>query len=150
MLREKIEFTNKKEKKKQAFFGSLFVLLYSFLIMLIIWLLGVFPHAQIDQLIFTAVTPIDGTSSEILLSFYLKALVIPIILSLINLVLILKEVKLVLKTKKGKTHRLFPVLIKRPHLYAAIYLCIILGYSQYKFGYIQYVYYKLSPPTDLY
>ena len=149
-IREKIEFTNKKEKKKQAFLGSLFVLLYSFLIMLIIWLLGVFPHAQIDQLIFTAVTPIDGTSSEILLSFYLKALVIPIILSLINLVLILKEVKLVLKTKKGKTHRLFPVLIKRPHLYAAIYLCIILGYSQYKFGYFQYVYYKLSPPTDLY
>ena len=150
MLREKIEFTNKKEKKKQAFLGSLFVFLYTFLIMLIIWLLGVFPHAQMDQLIFTAVTPIDGTSSAVLLSFYLKALVIPIILSFVNLILILKEVKLVLKTKKGKSYRLFPVLIRRPRLYVLIYLCIFFGYSQYKFGYIQYVYYKLSPPTDLY
>ncbi|UTC66896.1 MULTISPECIES: LTA synthase family protein [unclassified Treponema] len=147
---EKIEFASKKEKKKQAFLGSLFVLLYAFIVMIIIWLLGIFPHAQIDQLIFTAVTPIDGTSSAVLVSFYLKALAVPVILSLVNLILILKEVKLVLKTKKGKIYRLFPVLIKRPRLYILIYICIFLGYSQYKFEYIQYAYYKLSPPTDLY
>lgn len=150
LIHKKIEFADKKEKKKQAFLSSLFVFLYSFIIMLIIWLLGVFPNAQLDQIIFTVVTPIDGTSSEVLVSFYLKALAFPLGLSLINLVFILKEVKLVLKTKKEKTYRIFPFLIKRPLLYVLIYLCIFLGYSQYKFGYIQYAYYKLSPPTDLY
>lgn len=149
-IREKIVFINKKEKKKQAFLGSLFVFLYTFLLMLIIWLLGIFPHAQIDQLIFTAVTPIDGTSSEVLLSFYLKALAIPIIISLVNLILILKKVKFILKTKKGSSYCLFPILIRKPRLCLLIYLFIFLGYGQYKFGYIQYVYYKLSPPTDLY
>lgn len=149
-IREKIIFANKQEKKKQFFLSSLFVFLYAFLIMLIIWLLGIFPHAQIDQLIFTAVTPIDGTSSEVLLSFYLKAIVIPLVISLVNIIFILKEVKFILKTKKGKSYRIFPILIRRPRLYLWIYLGIFLGYGQYKFGYIQYAYYKLSPPTDLY
>ncbi len=149
LKRKTILFTSKKDKRKTAVLASLCVFFYSVFFMLIIWLLGVFPNVDIDQAIFTAMTPIDGTSSAVLLSFYLEVIAVPILLTVLNLILILKE-KQIAVILQSKNFRIAPCLCKHPFLYLIVLVVLVTGYSQYKLKYVQYAYYTMLPPGDLY
>ncbi|MGF7110302.1 LTA synthase family protein [Treponema pedis] len=150
LVYENILFADKKEKAITAVLSVLYVFLYSITLMLIVWILGVFPNINIDQVIFTAMTPIDGTTGTIMLSFYIKVIAVPVLFSLITLILILKEKKAVLKLKNGKTFKLVPILCKHPVIYFSILIFFIGIYSQYKLEYIQYIYYIMQPSSTLY
>ncbi len=146
---ENLLFFNKKEKRKNAVSASLLVFFYGLFIMLIIWLLGVFPNANIDQIIFTAITPISGTSGAVTFGLY-SVIAVPVTFSLITLVFIIKEKKLVLYLKNGKPLKIAPPFCKHHGLYAAVLFVLLACYLQYKFGYVQYIYYALQPPSSLY
>ncbi|WP_252723362.1 hypothetical protein [Treponema pedis] len=130
LVYENILFADKKEKAITAVLSVLYVFLYSITLMLIVWILGVFPNINIDQVIFTAMTPIDGTTGTIMLSFYIKVIAVPVLFSLITLILILKEKKAVLKLKNGKTFKLVPILCKHP----VIYFSILIFFYRYIFS----------------
>lgn len=151
MLKQKsILFTNKKDKRKTAILASLCVWFYSVFFMMIIWLLGVFPNVDIDQAIFTAITPIDGTSSAVLVSFYLEVIALPLLLTSLNLILILKEKQIAIILPRGKSFKIAPCLCRHPILWLLVLVTLVTGYSQYKLRYMQYAYYAMLPPGDLY
>lgn len=148
--KQSIIFKNKKEKKHCAILASIYVFLYSQFCMLIIWTFSIFQNVDIDQIIFTTITPISGTSYAVLLKLYIEVLIIPIIITLVNFILILKEKQFIINLKNGKHFKIAPCLCKHPIIYAAIFLFVVFGYCQHKLHYLQYAYYSRLPPSDLY
>ncbi|UTY33200.1 sulfatase-like hydrolase/transferase [Treponema putidum] len=133
----------------KGFISSIIVFLYTFLLMIFVYLDLFFPSLNIDQLLFTLGMPITGTNSLIFFGFILIIVVVPCISFFVNYFFIKNKIKFTFKFK-NKSLTFFPINCRYHKSFILIWILFFILSINFKLGFIDYIKLSLKPNSSFY
>ena len=137
-------------KKKPYIFSFIFTFFMVHFLMFVLYMKDMFPHLDIEELLFVLSMPVKGTSQVIIISMVVFLLVIPLCFSIFHLVLQKTNIVFVYTAFKSEEKSFFPFRFNHKILSSISFLLLVLIVANIKFNLAKYVLKELKGNTTFY